>query len=103
MKTFISSNGINMVECQLYNWRVEPIYHGKPEPTVYVMNMGSMSQMYQALYDPKTEILSLCDIAYSSDEVFRFYCSDLEEAEVIVAAFIKANEMDMEDTIYLKK
>jgi len=91
-----------MVKGEVYNWRVEPKYHGQEEPFAYVIHMGGMAEMFQALYDPDTEILSLCNIAYSSDEVFRFYCASLWDAEIIVHAFIKANKFDMKDTIYDK-
>jgi len=92
-----------MVRGELYNWTVEPIYHGKPEPFGYAIHMGGMALMYQALYLPHEETLSLCNIAYSSDEVFHFYCATLWDAEIIVHAFIKANEFEMKDTIYDKK
>ena len=100
METFTSSNGLKMVKSEVYNWQVSPVYHGQEEPTVFVIHMGGIAQMYQALYDPKTEILSLCDTAYSSDEVFRFYCPTLWDAEIITQAFIKANDIDMKETIY---
>ena len=100
MKTFTSSNGIKMVKGELYNWEVAPVYHGQEEPFGYCIHMGSIAQMYQALYMPDEEILSLCDTAYSSDEVFRFYCATLWDAEIIVHAFIKANDIDMKETIY---
>jgi len=100
LQKFVSSNGLDMVEGSIYNWRVEPQYYGKPEPFAYVIHMGGMALMYQALYDPEKEILSICNIAYSSDEVLRFYCATLWDAEIIVKAFIKANEIDMQETIY---
>ena len=103
MKEFVSSNGLNMVAGEVYNWQVCPVYHDKPEPFVYVIHMGGLALMYQALYDPKTEMLSLCNTAYSSDEVFKFYCTNIWEAEIVVHAFIKGNEIDMKETIYHKK
>jgi hypothetical protein len=102
MREFVSSNGLNMVECELYNWKKEPIYHGKPEPFAYVIHMGGLAEMYQALWNPQTEMLGLCSMAYSSTETFRFYCPTLWDAEVIVASFIKANKFDMNETIYKK-
>ena len=97
---FVSSNGIVMVKAELYNWQVSPKYHGRAEPFAYVIHMGGMAQMFQALYDPDDEILSLYDTAYSSDEVFKFYCMDIWTAEIVVRAFIKANGFDMSETIY---
>lgn len=103
MKTFTSSNGLKMVEGKLFNWRVEPVYYGQEEPFGYLIHMGGMAQMFQALYMPDEKILSLCDTAYSSDEVFRFSCDDIEAAEPIVDAFIKANKFEMEETIFYIK
>jgi hypothetical protein len=102
MKEFVSRNGLNMVECELYNWQKANVYQDKPKPIVYVIHMGGLAEMYQALWNPKTELLGLCSMAYSSDETFRFYCPTLWDAEVIVAAFIKANNFDMNETIYEK-
>ena len=93
METFTTTNNLKMVRSEVYNWQVCPKYHGKSEPFAYVIHMGGLADMFQALYDPDTEILSLCNIAYSSDEVFRFYCASLWDAEIIVHAFIKANKL----------
>jgi len=103
METFTSSNGLKMVEGELYNWTVEPVYHDKPEPFGYCIHVGSLAEMFQCLYMPDEEILSICSIAYSSDEVFRFYCATLWDAEVIVHAYIKANEFDIKGLIYDKE
>ena len=88
---------------ELFNWRIQPLYENQEEPSVLVIHVGSMAEMFQCLYDQRTEILSICSLAYSSDEVFRFYCSSLWDAEFIVKAYIKANDFDITDTIYDKK
>ena len=41
-----------MVRGKLYNWTVEPVYHGQEEPFGYAMHVGDMGEMYQALYLP---------------------------------------------------
>ena len=103
METFRTIKGLMMAVGELYNWRIQPVYENQPEPTVLVIHLGDMSEMYQCLYDQRTEILSICNIAWSADEVFRFYCASLWDAEFIVTAYIKANEFDITDTIYDKK
>lgn len=102
MKEFLTSNGIKMVECEIYNWKIEPIYYGKDTPFGYCIHMGDMAEMYQAFYMPDEKKLSLCSTAYSSDEVFHFHCEDLKEAEIIVHSYIKGNNFDMNGTIYEK-
>jgi hypothetical protein len=102
MKEFTSSNGMKMVEGELFNWKIEPIYHGKEVPFAYSMHVGCMSDMYQALYHPDEEILSICSLAYSSNETFKFYCMDIWTAELIVHAFIKGQDIDISETIYKK-
>ena len=103
METFKTINGITMAVGELFNWRIQPVYESQKEPSVLVVNVGSMAEMFQCLYDQRTEILSICSLAYSSDEVFRFYCASLWDAEFIVNAYIKAHECDIKDTIYDKE
>lgn len=103
MKEFLSTNGIKMIEGYEFNWEIVPVYIEQEQPIVYVIYLGSIATMYGAQYNPETKILSLCDTAYSSYEVFKFHCETIKDAETIVTAFVKANDIDMSHTIYKTK
>ena len=92
-----------MVRGKLYNWTVEPVYHGQEEPFGYAMHVGDMGEMYQALYHPDEKILSFTQLMWESDGVYRFYCETLWEAEIMMKAFLKANDIDITDMIYDKQ
>jgi len=100
MKKFTTNNGIEMVVGELFNWKIEPIYRDRPKPYVYGMSVGTLSEMYSALYLPDEKELSLSNMAYSSDEVFTFYCEDIYAAEIIMNAFIKGIKFEVKGTIY---
>ena len=104
MREFKSSNGLNMVEGKLFNWRKEPMYYGKDEPCGYIMDMGDIGEMYSAVYMEKDHNLCIYRNSDYLDFIANFYCDDLYFAETIVLAFIKASKrIDMKDTIYFKK
>lgn len=92
-----------MVRGKLYNWTVEPVYHSQEEPFGYAMHVGDMGEMYQALYMPDEKILSFTQLMWESDGVYRFYCESLWEAEIMMKAFLKANDIDITDMIYDKQ
>lgn len=102
MKKFKSSNDINMVEGKLFNWRIEPLFYGEEEPCGYFISMGTIGEMYSALYLPDEKLLYISSLAYSSNESFKFFCDDIYVAELIIDAFIKGNKYDMTETIFHK-
>jgi hypothetical protein len=103
MKEFKSSNGILMVEGKLFNWRKESMYFGKEAPYIYVIDAGSIADMYTATYQEKEKELCISRMGFSLDFVARFFCDDIYVAEIIVQSFIKGNHLDMKGTIYTKK
>ena len=104
MMEFKSSNGLDMVEGKLFNWRKESLYNGKEQPYVYVIDMGNIGEMYSAVYIERDSNLCIYRVSNNMDFIANFYCDDIYIAETIVYAFIKANrKINMSDTIYNKK
>jgi len=103
MKTFITTNGLTMVECEPLNFKRVSIYHGQEEPYGYIITVGTMSQMYICSYDPDKSILSIADIAYSSDWSIKFKVNSFEEASKLVQQFADGINHDMSDTIFTDK
>lgn len=104
MTEFKSSNGLDMVEGKLFNWRKESLYNGKEQPYVYVIDMGNIGEMYSAVYIERDRNLCIYRVSNNMDFIANFYCDDIYIAETILHAFIKANKkIDMSNTIYNKK
>ena len=104
MTEFKSSNGLDMVEGKLFNWRKESLYNGKEQPYVYVIDMGNIGEMYSAVYIERDRNLCIYRVSNNMDFIANFYCDDIYIAETILHAFIKANKkIDISNTIYNKK
>ena len=104
MIEFKSSNGLDMVESKLFNWRKESLYNGKEQPYVYVIDMGNIGEMYSAVYIERDRNLCIYRVSNNMDFIANFYCDDIYIAETILHAFIKANKkIDISNTIYNKK
>lgn len=104
MMEFKSSNGLDMVEGKLFNWRKESLYNGKEQPYVYVIDMGNIGEMYSAVYIERDRNLCIYRVSNNMDFIANFYCDDIYIAETILHAFIKANKkIDISNTIYNKK
>lgn len=106
MNRFKTKNGINMISCLPLNWQVEKTYVStvpdELNPEFYLINVGSIDEMWQCALIPKTMILSFCSAHYSKSEVYRFKVSSLEEASELVLKFAEGmNRLDdLKDTIY---
>lgn len=106
MKRFRTKNGIDMIRCLPLNWQILKKYriHNPEEenPEFYIINVGSLDEMWQCTLIPETMILSFCSLHYSKDEVYRFKVETLEEASEMVLKFAKGmNRLnDIKDTIY---
>ena len=92
LKEFTSTNGLTMIIGKSFNWEKAPIYRDKLEPFTYLIWVGGLESMHHFSYDIKTNFLS-----FNGNE---FYCSNLHQAEFIVSAFIKANNIDIEGKIF---
>lgn len=107
MSVFITRNGIKMLKCKPLNWEVIKTYaiDCDPNPENYVINIGSMSDMWQALLMLDTMVLSFCSLHYSKDEVYRFTVKSVEEASELVLKFAKGMgiEDSLDGTIYTTK
>lgn len=107
MTTYTTSNGCNMLECYPLNWRIEKTYAIECEnnPDFYVIDIGSLADMWQATLIPETMILSFCSLHYSKDEVYRFKVRSIEQASELVLSFAEGmNQLEsLEGTIYKVK
>jgi len=106
MERFKTSNGIEMLRCNLLNWAISNKYvegYKGVNPEVYYINIGSIDEMWSCMVYLDTNILSIANVSYSSEEVFRFKIDDLEQATDIVYRFAEGmNKLDsLKDTIYL--
>lgn len=103
-KRYKLGNGLQMVECHPLNWRVEKKYaiECKPNPEFYVIDVGGISDMWQALFDPEKMKVSFSSMAYSADEVYRFSVESLEEASEMVLKFAKGMDQidNLRGTVY---
>lgn len=101
---FTTTNGVLMLRCHPLNWRIEKTYAiaRDPNPEFFVINIGSLDEMWQATLIPETMILSFCSVAYSADEVYRFQVDFIEEASEMVLKFAKGMGRldDLKGTIY---
>jgi hypothetical protein len=106
-KRYRSSNGIEMLECLPLNWQIIKTYaiECDPNPECYIIHIGGLGDMWQALLDPEKMIVSFCSLAYSADEVYRFKVESLEEASEMVLKFAKGmnQEESLKETIYTKR
>jgi len=102
METFVTTNGILMTPGELFNWRIEPKYRNQPEPFSYLITMGGWNNHYGGMFEEDEQILSI--FSYDEDGgSFKFACSDLHLAELIVNSFMKGNDFDITGTIYDKQ
>ena len=92
---YVSSNGIDMVEGKLLNWCKTPVYYDKKEPFGLTVSLGNMIDMYSILYKPDVNIISFTSMSESSSDVFRFYVENINDAEKIVMAFSKGNNIEL--------
>lgn len=88
MKEFVSSNGVPMVEGELFNWQ-------KDDPFNISISIGTMSKMYVFGYDIQKKILSMFEMTYGTDYINEFYFEELVDAEKVVVAFGKANKYEI--------
>lgn len=97
-------NGISMQRCSPLNWEVIKTYaiERDPNPECYVINIGGLSDMWQALFNPEKMIVSFCSLHYSLGEVYRFKVESIEEASEMALKFAKGMEKleSLEGTIY---
>lgn len=107
MERFTTKNDILMLRCFPLNWEITQkyAYDYEPNPELYVINVGSLSDMWQCLLHPETMIISFTSLHYSNDEVYRFKVDTIEEASEMVLKFAKGmNILDsLDNTIYMIK
>lgn len=101
-----SRNHLEMLKCYPLNWRVEKKYAivnpGEENPELYMISVGSLSQLWTAILVPETMILSFSELSYSADEVYRFKVESIEEASELVLKFAKGMDKyeNLKGTIY---
>jgi hypothetical protein len=101
-----SVNNLEMLKCDPLNWRVEKTYAtvnpGEENPEFYIISVGSISQMWNAILIPETMILSFYEMSYSGNGVYRFRVENIEEASELVLKFAKGMNQyeNLEGTIY---
>ena len=109
--TYKSSNGLTMLKCSPLNWRIERIHKIDvasrklvidPDVQIYIIDVGSLSDMWQASLNSQTMILSFTSMHYSSDEVYRFKVDNIEEGSSLVLKFAEGMDQvkNLKDTIY---
>lgn len=113
MKIFITPNNILMLECKPLNWRIEKKYaiECDPNPIFYVIDVGTLSDLWQCTLIPETMILSFCSYHYSKEEIYRFKVESIEEASEWVLKFAEGmgfvNDIniyeELKETIYWNK
>jgi hypothetical protein len=64
---------------------------------LYVMEVGSMLDMYQAVYDPLMKKLTISSLNYDhgSSDSQTFHCIDLNFAETVVESFSKGMNLEI--------
>ncbi len=104
INTFLTGNGIKMLRCYPLNWRIGKTYviDTDPNPIFYVIDIGSISDMWQATLIPETMIVSFTSLHYSLDEVYRFKVDSIEEGSNLVLKFAMGmNQLEhLKGTIY---
>lgn len=93
-----------MLKCSPLNWEICKTYaiERDPNPEFYIINVGSLSDMWQCSLIPETMICSFTSVHYSNHEVYRFKVESIEEASELVLKFAKGmNQVEnLMPTIY---
>ena len=103
---YTTKNNLEMLKCYPLNWRVEKKYAithpGEVNPEFYVINIGSLSDMWQVAYIPETMIVSFHSMHYSNHEVYKFKVDNIEQASLLAMMFAEGmNQVDnLRDTIH---
>lgn len=102
MKTFIDKSGNTMVKAGSLNWLRESVYAGETTaPYFYRIYVGGMAEGHSCVYTEEDKILSIANIAYSSDDpALKFKIYGIDAASIIVETFAKGMEIELEGTIY---
>ena len=100
-KFYKTTNGLTMYPTNIFNWQVQHTYANNTGPLFYSINVGGMAEMWNCIYKPEENIMSIANMAYSSDDVLHFKVLDIEQANVIVKCFADGMDCDMNGTIYL--
>jgi hypothetical protein len=105
MKKFITSNGLTMLACNPLNFREESTYADGTGEKVYTISIGTMADMYNAVYIPDSKKLTICKITYNDTDPLSFYCTTFEQASIIIYSFgIGTFDADIfNDTIFTLK
>lgn len=101
-RIYISSNALTMVESQPLNWRRESVYaNSNIEPYFYSIYVGGIANGHICNFQEETMVLTISNIAYSSDDPpLKFKVDSIEDAGNIVAKFAKGMQIDFTNTIY---
>lgn len=80
-----------------FNWKIENEYQDGSGQDLYVMEIGSMLDMYQAVYDPLLKRLTISNLNYDhgSTDPQTFQCIDLDFAETVVESFSKGMNLEI--------
>jgi hypothetical protein len=96
-----------MLQCYPLNWEICKTYAIEcgPNPEFYIINVGSIDDMWQATLIPETMILSFCSVHYSNNEVYRFKVDSFAQASELVLKFAEGMGRidDLVGTIYWNK
>jgi len=92
-KEFYSNNNIPMVEGFLFNWELRYEFPNKSGRLFYIINVGSIYNMKQCLYNVKEQMLLISSL--NGDSTLPFLCKSndpdiaLTKAEKIVYSLEK--------------
>jgi hypothetical protein len=103
METYRTKNNIEMVSCEPLNWQIiRPTFDADPYGPLYVIYIGSLSDMWQASFSFENMTVSFTSMHYSDHEVYRFKVDSIEEASELVLKFAKGMNRveDLKETIY---
>lgn len=103
MNTYMTRNGLTMIESLPYNWQLELNPYGRNRyATISVGNFGSR---HLFIYDSETKIVKIEHSGENSGPCIMFTVHSLEDAGELVKRFVTAmnKESDMEETIYTNK
>jgi outer membrane lipoprotein-sorting protein len=85
----------SMKKGTLFNWKIENEYKDGGGQDLYVMEIGSMLDMYQAVYDPLLKKLTISNLSYDNSDSQTFHCIDLDFAETMVESFSKGMNLEI--------
>ena len=106
MEQYTTTNSILMLKCFPLNWEVvktyKKVFDDEKNPEIYVINIGSLSDMWQVSLRPDTMIVSFTSLHYSNHEVYRFKVDEIEDASKLALNFaIGMDQLDnLKNTIY---